>query len=367
VSLRWRQVGAALLAYLAGQGLVWAVAGIIAVSRAGTAAGSARLFREISLLIPLALPASLLAGAIALILVLRRWRQRVGSVALGEVLGLSWGSRRQLVRSAMAGAALALVVLPLVSVLSSSRHPADVTTQLALSSPSAWGAWILSAVLLAPPIEELMFRGAFLGGLAQSWSLRAAAVTSGLTFWLMHGPEFVHWPAAVSIGLLTVLTTTLRLRTRILGPSVAAHFGYNLVIAALVSLALLIRPTGSRWAAVERQGRLAHSGGTTVSLATAEVTGNSIPQVDSSRALESKDRQLCRASKSGRNPGGPDPARHVQRSEGIAIPSLQKPAGADWPDRRQEGKPDLPPVRMAGEKHHGSVRHPFERAFRKDG
>jgi membrane protease YdiL (CAAX protease family) len=312
VTLRRRQVGGALLAYLAGQGLVWLVVGFVAVSRAGKAAGSAGLLREVGALIPVALPASLVASAVALVLVLQRWRREVGSVALTQMLGLSWGTTRQLLRAGMAGAALAIVVLPLVSALSNTRQPPDVTTQLALSSRSAWGAWMLSAVLLAPPIEELMFRGAFLGGLAQSWSLRAAAITSGLTFWLMHSPEFVHWPAAVSIGLLTVLTTTLRLRTRILGPSVAAHFGYNLMIAMLVSLAMLVHPTSSRWSRLDQRSRFAPI------LASA-----------ASSCGQGEDRQLRRAAKPSRDSGGPDAAGDVEWREGVSIPSLEKPTSAD--------------------------------------
>jgi membrane protease YdiL (CAAX protease family) len=344
VTLRWRQVGAALLAYLAGQGLVWLVVGFVAVSRAGRAAGPAGVLREVALLIPIALPASLLASAIALIWVLRSWSRRLGAAALGEVLGLSWGTSRQLFRAALAGAVLALVVLPLVSTLSSTRPPPDVTTQLAMSSRRAWGAWIFSAVLLAPPIEELMFRGAFLGGLAQSWSLRAAALTSGLTFWLMHGPEFVHWPAAVSIGLLTVLTTTLRLRTRILGPSVAAHFGYNLMIAFMVSLAMLIQPTASRWAS--REGRV-----------PLPVSGS--PQ--------GEDRQLGRAAEPGGDPGGADPARDIERGEGISIPTLQEAPGTDRLHRRKERQPYLSPVSMTGQQHHRPGGDALGSALREDG
>ena len=348
--LRGRQVGAALLAYLAGQGLVWIVVGFVAVARAGKGAGPAGLLREVGALIPVALPASLVASAFALVLVLRRWRRDLGPVALTQLLGLSWGTTRQLFRAALAGAALALIVLPLVSALSNPRQPPDISTQLALSSRSAWGAWILSAVLLAPPIEELMFRGAFLGGLAQSWSLRAAAVTSGVTFWLMHGPEFVHWPAAVSIGLLTVLTTTLRLRTRILGPSVAAHFGYNLMIALVVSLAMMVQPHSSRWAR-------ATPGLSFAAASAAPPSGRS----------QGEDRQLCRAAEAGRDPRGADSAGYVQGRKGVPIPSLEESPSADWLDRRKQGEPDLPSMRVTGKQHDRSGRDSGGRTLREYG
>jgi len=368
VSLRWRQVGAALLAYLAGQALVWLVVGFVAVSRAGKAAGSAGLLREVAVLIPIALPASLVASAIALVLVLQNWKRRVGPVALGQVLGLSWGTRRQLFRAALSGAILALVVLPLVSTLSSTRAAPDVTTQLAMSSRSAWGAWIFSAVLLAPPIEELMFRGAFLGGLAQSWSLRRAALASGLTFWLMHGPEFVHWPAAVSIGLLTVLTTTLRLRTRILGPSVAAHFGYNLMIASLVSLAMLVRPTPSRWGGLERRAQLAAS--SRIGLLDAAHWSGTLPQAAECPAsgwAQGENRQLCRAAEPGRDPRGADPARHIERGKGVSVPTLQEAPGTDRLHRWEQWKPNLSPMGMAGQQHNRPGGDPVGIALSENG
>jgi membrane protease YdiL (CAAX protease family) len=183
-----------------------------------------------------------------LLLVLRRWRKRLGAAALGGILGLSWGRPRQVVNGVLGGAALAVFVLPLMALVADRPEPPDLITQLAGSSNSALRAWMISAVLLAPPIEELMFRGVLLGALANTWNIRAAALISGTTFWLMHGPEFVHWQAAVAIGLLTILATGLRVRSRSLGPSIAAHFGYNLVLATVISIAMVSRPAGTKWA-----------------------------------------------------------------------------------------------------------------------
>jgi membrane protease YdiL (CAAX protease family) len=247
-ALRRRDAITALLIFLGAEAAVWSVVGVIAAVRVGKGGDPAALLQALIGLIPIALPASLLAGGLALLLLLNRWRQRLGTAALVNLLGLSWGRPRQISRGVLAGAVLGFLVLPIMGLVTDPAEPPDMMTQLAASSDAALRAWMLSAVLLAPPIEELMFRGVLLGALAQTWNLRAATVISGATFWLMHGPEFVHWPAAVAIGMLTVLATWLRVRHRSLIPSIGAHFGYNLVLATVVWLAMIYGPGKSRWA-----------------------------------------------------------------------------------------------------------------------
>jgi membrane protease YdiL (CAAX protease family) len=228
--------------------LVWSIVGVIAAARTGKGGGQGDLLQALIGLVPVALPGSLIAGGIALLLVLRSWRKRLGAGALRSLLGLSWGRPRQVVNGALGGAALAMLILPLMGLVTHRPEPPDLITQLAGASNSTLRAWVISAVLLAPPIEELMFRGVLFGALANTWNIRAAAFISGGTFWLMHGPEFVHWPAAVAIGLLTIFATWLRVRSRLLGPSIAAHFGYNLVLATVISLAMVSGAGGTRWA-----------------------------------------------------------------------------------------------------------------------
>jgi membrane protease YdiL (CAAX protease family) len=246
--LRRRDVVTALAAYLGAQVLVWSIVGVIAAVRAAKGGSHGDLLQALAGLVPVALPGSLVAGGLALLLVLRRWRKRLGAGAVRSLLGLSWGRPRQVVNAVLGGAALAVFVLPLMSLVTNRPAPPDLLTQLAGSSNSTLRAWMISAVLLAPPIEELMFRGVLLGALANTWNIRAAVLISGTTFWLMHGPEFVHWPAAVAIGLLTILATWLRVRSRLLGPSIAAHFGYNLVLASVISIAMVSRAGGTKWA-----------------------------------------------------------------------------------------------------------------------
>jgi membrane protease YdiL (CAAX protease family) len=251
--LQARHILAALGAYLAAQAVVWFIVAGIAVGRAGTAASQETLTQALFSSVAVALPVSLIAGGIALLLVLRAWSRWLGPLVLARTLGLSWGTGRQIGAGLASGTALSLIILPLMSVLPDQPAPSDPITQILTSSVSARWAWLLSAVLLAPPVEEVMFRGVLLGGLAKTWNVRAAAIISGGTFWVLHAPEWVRWPVAAAIGLLTLLVTGLRLRTRALGPSMAAHFAYNLVLAAaLASVSAEPRPApradGPHWA-----------------------------------------------------------------------------------------------------------------------
>jgi membrane protease YdiL (CAAX protease family) len=243
---------------MAAQAVVWICVAIVAISQVGTGGDPEGFTKALSSHVAVALPASLAAGCIALLLVLRDWSRRLGPVALSGLLCLSWGTARQIAGGLAAGAALSAIVLPLMAYASDRPASPDPMTQILTSSASARWAWILSAVLLAPPVEEVMFRGVLLGGLTETWSVRAAALISGGTFWLMHAPEWVHWPAAVAIGLLTIVVTRLRLRTGALGPSMAAHFAYNLLLAAALASVRTdgVPPPGSddpKWAQLPRE------------------------------------------------------------------------------------------------------------------
>jgi membrane protease YdiL (CAAX protease family) len=158
------------------------------------------------------------------------------AASYAQVLSLHWGTRWQLLGGALAGIGLGLGFLALIKVVAFQPTQApSLVAQAAVTPGSTQWAWIISALLLAPPIEEVLFRGVLFGGLAKTWSLPAAAFVSGSVFWLMHAPEWLrYWPAAVAIALLTIALTVLRIRSRSVGPCIAAHFGYNLVLALAV-------------------------------------------------------------------------------------------------------------------------------------
>ena len=96
--------------------------------------------------------------------------------------------------------------------------------------------WTVAAVLLAPIIEESLFRGVLYGGYRQSIGpIGATILTTGI-FLLMHITDLIYQPVAllsVTGGALAMLWW--RLRSHAIGPAIAVHFGYNatLVVAVL--------------------------------------------------------------------------------------------------------------------------------------
>lgn len=251
--LRVRHIVAAFVGYLAGQALVWLGAVAVVAARLGTGADEEAITRGMKLVLPAVLPVSVVAGGLGALWVLRSWGTRFNSKDLVDTLALRLGPRRQLLRGMLAGTTLGLVSLVLMPYVPYSPSSPDLIDEfLSSPGPARW-SWMLSAVILAPPVEELVFRGVLLGGLAQIWNLRAAAVVSGITFWAMHAPEWLrYWPAAVAIALMTLIVTVLRIRTRALGPPIVAHSAYNLLMASVVlglpSGGPVPAPDGPKWA-----------------------------------------------------------------------------------------------------------------------
>lgn len=106
-------------------------------------------------------------------------------------------------------------------------------TEMLLKPGKTRIAWILFALFFAPPVEEFLFRGVIFAGISYSRGIIASAVITSILFTVIHAFEAIHYPPAfIGIGLIAVVTMVLRIKYKALGPSIAAHFGYNLIIAA---------------------------------------------------------------------------------------------------------------------------------------
>ena len=107
----------------------------------------------------------------------------------------------------------------------------DHFTALGLSSPFGFGVWVLLAVVVAPFVEEFVFRGVMLEGFRKrlGWTGSVLLVTTLFVLVHVHADVYAPWlPFAAAAGVVAAL---LRIRTGSLYPAVAAHFCHNLFMA----------------------------------------------------------------------------------------------------------------------------------------
>ncbi len=189
--------------------------------------------------------AGIVAAALFLVPVLRALgRERLRDATR---LGIAWrrGSGRALLAGAGSGLGIAALAIFSTLVLFPPEPGATFGPMSEMASTPGPGRVYLAIVALvfAPAVEELLFRGLLLSGLSRSWGNTVGAVAASGLFVAMHVPEFVYyWPGTIGIAALASVTLTLRLRYAALGPAVVAHFTYN---AAL--LATAVAPAAPVW------------------------------------------------------------------------------------------------------------------------
>jgi membrane protease YdiL (CAAX protease family) len=184
---------------------------------------------------PVALPLGMVASATAVYLLGRRFSRRAGAAPPDVAFGLRPAPRQVVVRAALLGAGLAIAL----GALSAIVPPPDPGNMGLINRALSGGAmariaFAITAVLVAPLVEEYVFRGVLLGMLMTRLGPASAAVLSGTVFWLLHAGEWRHyWPAAVGIATMTALVTTVRMRTGSIVAGIGAHMSYNAALTAL--------------------------------------------------------------------------------------------------------------------------------------
>lgn len=174
-----------------------------------------------------------LAAVAASYLLVRNSLKDVGPV------GAAWvpGSRRQISRGLILGLLAGTIALVSVILFTPSAHSAKFgpLATMALTPGLPRVLWVICMLLVAPPFEELLFRGVLYGGYRQTFGhLKAAALTTAI-FVLLHSTEWVYFPiSALGITALAILQLWLRLRYAAIGPAIASHFGYNSFIVLVV-------------------------------------------------------------------------------------------------------------------------------------
>jgi membrane protease YdiL (CAAX protease family) len=88
--------------------------------------------------------------------------------------------------------------------------------------PAAWGVTFVLGVLIAPVIEEMLYRGVILHRLSRRWGVRGGVVASSLLFALMH----FSLPL-LSRFLLGVILANAFIKTRTLLVPIVMHATFN--------------------------------------------------------------------------------------------------------------------------------------------
>ena len=183
----------------------------------------------------LAGPGACVAGAAAGLAVLRMLPRNLDARARAAV-SVSWWAptgAREMILPAVAGMLLATAYV----YLGDSFYAVDATVRsgplasMAQAPGSRQWLWAAFAVLCAPAIEEILFRGVMLTALQRAWGTICAAAVVSLIFVALHAGEAAGYPPAmIAIGAVGILTLMVRLRTGKIAPAISAHAGYNLVI-----------------------------------------------------------------------------------------------------------------------------------------
>lgn len=178
----------------------------------------------------------ILVGGLAVFLVTRSLLP--GSGSTGSMASLGWvkPARGWLLGGAALGmgiAGVALVGLPRII-------PADEGAEGYLVQAASAPGWsrvvfVVLAVLLAPVVEEFVFRGVMFAGLSRSWGAVPAGVVVTVLFGLLHITEAVgYWPSLVVVTLAGAAMLMVRVRSGSLLPAIALHMAYNSVQVAVL-------------------------------------------------------------------------------------------------------------------------------------
>jgi membrane protease YdiL (CAAX protease family) len=144
----------------------------------------------------------------------------------------------------LAGAGLGILVafaffaLATIPALRPTHFTPGPLTRMTMTPGLGRVVWLATALLLAPPIEELLFRGVLYGGYCRSFGPSRAVFLTTLIFCALHITEIITFPlAGVAIAAMATAALWMRLRSSAIGPAIAVHFSYNGVIALAQILA----------------------------------------------------------------------------------------------------------------------------------
>src|SRR3989338_8476696 len=170
------------------------------------------------------------SSAIALILIARA-SQKFSDRGFLYNAGLRKGGR-SVVEVFVVPALVGLFFAAVSSAVIWLRHEQPVTplSEIIDATDSLWlfAVFLSLAVLAAPLIEEIIFRGYFFHVISQARGERCAIYVISLVFAFLHvGQYWGDWAAIVMVMLLGFALTILRARTATTLAGIVTHYAYN--------------------------------------------------------------------------------------------------------------------------------------------
>jgi len=141
---------------------------------------------------------------------------------------------------AYAGLVFAGVVISFLVDAASNLHPPKGNLPIDAIYQDRLSAFLflLMAVLLAPLVEETIFRGYIYPAIAKSWGVVVSVLITGALFGLLHGFQLggALWQIALLV-IVGIIFTWIRATARTVMASYCMHVGYNsfLFVGFLVS------------------------------------------------------------------------------------------------------------------------------------
>ena len=226
-----------LLAFLAGQLCFAALGGVIFATAGGGGAGiraSEKVAEFNKAFLAPAVMLGFIGGGLAMIWL--SWGLMKEGLADTSETGAAWavGDWKGIAKGLGLGASVALAYFVAAALIQPHGNKESVgpLTRMWMTKGLPQVLLIIMALFLAPPLEEMLFRGVLYGGYRKSLGARAAAWLTTSIFALLHVAEAVHFPLAmVAIVGMALLALRMRLRHSAIGPAIAAHFGYNTIIS----------------------------------------------------------------------------------------------------------------------------------------
>lgn len=237
----WSGLGLVVLYFLLQFGISFAAGALLALAlklRIGFGAGVRHVPGAMDLLRTNADARAVLAvvtivvAAIVVILIVRRLWPAQWSRAELPGFGFTPPANRLAYVGAVALAVILLMVSgPLTEVLA-GKHPVQQNIDV-MADQVSLGMRVPLAILVvcvAPVIEELVFRGVLLSGLASRMRVGWAILVSALIFGCAHLPDFQFaWYPVPALVLLGLALGWLRVYTHSLWPSITLHATNNFI------------------------------------------------------------------------------------------------------------------------------------------